>query len=242
MRTKAAHTAAPGRDTVLRRTPDDVDESVILRNNIFCGRAAVPHGGVLGANGVLALQRSTGNRATGQLLSRLRAPKITAQRDDKDAPTVASPRRRRRELLPAQSWLTPPEEFLRDKPSLAPKGGLPLLPSSQVDGLIDWRDLGTAYRDRRLVLEPRDRAVIVAHWQLWYPLAQALYKIPGASLKFDNPAGLMNWMSAKMIDSSLAGDNPNVVELLDREAGVDTSVFSLYSIKFGGGSKPVHHR
>ncbi len=203
---------------------------MILRNNIFRGRAVVPRGRVLGANAVLALQRSAGNRATGKLLSRVRVPGITVQRDDRDAPTVASPLRRKVAPLPANLWLKNPEEFLRNQHLLAPKGGLPPLPPFQVEGLIDWGDIGTAYRERRLLLETRDHAVIVGHWQRWYPLARALS---------DNPAALMNWMTAKMIDSSLAGERPDIIELFDRGAeqfGVKTR--GPWSITFRTGRIP----
>ncbi|MCA1674378.1 MAG: hypothetical protein LC799_20045 [Actinobacteria bacterium] len=211
-----------------------MDESVMLRNNVFRQRAGVPRGRVFGANGVLALQRSAGNRVTRELLFRSCMPGSTVQRDDKDAPTVASPRRGGA-LLPGKLWLANPEELWRNKPSLAPKGGLPELPPSQVVGLINWGDIGTAYRERRLVLEDRDRAVIVGHWQLWYPVAQALHKLPVASSLFKTPAAIMNTMSAKMIDSSLAGDHLDIIERFNLEAeqfGVKTSTVSFTLKRF----------
>lgn len=227
MRTRAAAAAAPGRGPVRRRSADEPELSLsaaVLRDPV--SRAAA-----LGPGGVLALQRSAGNRATGALLARM--PGVTVQRDD--APQPADAPRRAGALLPGRLWLADPEGFLRDRPALAPTGGLAPLPPSSVEGLIDWGDVGTAYRDRRLVLETRDRAVIVGHWQRWYPVAQALHRLPGAAKLFDTPAAIMNTMSAKMIDSSLAGDRPDLIERFNREAerfGVSTTTVSVTVKRF----------
>lgn len=184
----------------------------------------------LTAASVLALQRAVGNQAVGGLLTRTAPTRLLVQRDDDETPASTGPLRAGSRLLPGSLWLADPAEFLRDKPSLVPSGGLPPLPPSLVEGLIDWGGVGTAYRDRELVLDNRDRAVIVAHWQRWYPVAQALYKLPGAKSLFDTPAAIMNTMSAKMIDSSLAGDQPNLIERFNQQAeqfGVKTSTVSV---------------
>ena len=200
-----------------------------------------PGMGALSPQAALALQRTAGNHATGRLLSAARTPaagmtarsvttvKSVVQRDD-DAPTATSPLRSTVKLLPAPLWLSDPAPFLRDRPTLAPRGGLPLLPPAGVEGLIDWGTVGAAYRDRKLTLEDRDRSLVVGHWQRWYPVAQALYGLPLARSLFDSPAAIMNTMSAKMIDSSLAGDQPNVIEQFNRQAeqfGVKTTTVGV---------------
>ncbi len=183
----------------------------------------------LGPQAALALQRTAGNTATGRLLSAATGRTSVVQRDD-DPPTVASPLRSSVTLLPAPLWLSDPAPFLRDRPTLAPPGGLPLLPAAGVEGLIDWGTVGGAYRDRKLTLEDRDRSLVIGHWQRWYPVAQALYGLPLARSLFDSPADIMNTMSAKMIDSSLAGDQPNVIEQFNRQAeqfGVTTTTVGV---------------
>jgi len=199
-----------------------------------------PGMGALGPQAALALQRTAGNHATGRLLSAappslpslmtVTAVTSVVQRDDDDAPTVSSPLRSTVKLLPAPLWLSDPAPFLRDRPTLAPRGGLPLLPSAGVEGLIDWGTVGAAYRDRKLTLEDRDRSLVIGHWQRWYPVAQALYGLPLARSLFASPADIMNTMSAKMIDSSLAGDQPNVIEQFNRQAeqfGVKTTTVGV---------------
>jgi len=178
----------------------------------------------------LALQRTAGNHATARLLSGASARSPVVQCDDDDAPTVSSPLRSTVKLLPAPLWLSDPAPFLRDRPTLAPRGGLTLLPPAGVEGLIDWGTVGAAYRDRKLNLEDRDRSLVIGHWQRWYPVAQALYGLPLARSLFDSPAAIMNTMSAKMIDSSLAGDQPNVIEQFNRQAeqfGVKTTTVGV---------------
>jgi len=184
----------------------------------------------LGGQAALALQRTAGNRATARLLSGAGGRSSVVQRDDESAPTVSSPLRSSVKLLPAPLWLSDPAPFLRDRPTLAPQGGLPLLPPAGVEGLIDWGTVGAAYRDRKLTLEDRDRSLVIGHWQRWYPVAQALYGLPLARSLFDSPAAIMNTMSAKMIDSSLAGDQPNVIEQFNRQAeqfGVKTTTVGV---------------
>jgi len=183
----------------------------------------------LGPRGLLTLQCSAGNQATSGLLRGSPGRHLPVQRDG-DAPTVGSPQRRGIRSLPAHLWLAEPGGFLSDKPTLVPPGGLRPIPASGVEGLIDWGVMGTAYQDRQLVLEDRDRSLIVGHWQRWYPVAQGLYKLPLAKSLFDSPAAIMNTMSAKMIDSSLAGDRPNMAEMFDRRAeqfGVRTTTVSV---------------
>ncbi|MET0864985.1 MAG: hypothetical protein ABWZ98_11670, partial [Nakamurella sp.] len=177
---------------------------------------------------LLALQRSAGNRAVGTLLVATGHDR-SVQRDQ-DAPTVTNPLRKQAPLLPGSLLLTEPQGFLHNKPSLVLPGGLRLLPAGGVQGLIDWGVVGTAYQDRQLQLQDRDRSIIVGHWQRWYPVAQGLYKLPLAKSLFDSPAAIMNTMTAKMIDSSLAGDHLNLIELYDRQAeqfGVQTTTVSV---------------
>jgi len=77
--------------------------------------------------------------------------------------------------------------------------------------------------------------LIVEHWQRWYPVAQALHKLPIARSLFKSPAEIMNAMSAKMIDSALAGDNPDIIERFNLQAeqfGVKTSTLSVTVKRF----------
>ena len=232
MRATTAH--SPRADPVLvrRRMTDEPELGVLLRYNDFrrpASTATTASPGQLNPRGVLALQRAVGNLAIGELLSRSRASHPMVQRDD-DAPTVSGPLGRGIRLLPAPVWLAEPGNFLRDKPSLIPPGGLTLLPPAGVESLIDWGEIGTAYRGRQLVLEDRDRALIIGHWQRWYPVAQGLYKLPLAKSLFGSPAAIMNTMSAKMIDSTLAGDRPNMEEMFNQRAeqfGVKTTTVSV---------------
>jgi len=162
---------------------------------------------------VLDLQRSVGNSAVAELLA---SRAVGIQRD---AGPSGGPAPRRSSLFDGKGLaLGDPEQFLRDRPTLAPAGGLPSLPADAVSGLIDWGDIGSAYADRRLVLQGRDRAVISEHYLRWYPVAQALYRLPLAARLFDSPAAIMNTMTARMIDASLAGNNLTMFEQFDREA------------------------
>lgn len=189
--------------------------------------APAPLPRTIGPTGVLALQRMAGNQAVGSLLRPAARRQLVVQREG-DAPSVAGPLRVGIRLPPV--WLTDPEGFLADRPMLRPPGGLRPLPASDVAGLIDWGTLGTAYQDRRLVLQDRDRSLIVGHWQRWYPVAQGLYKLPLAKSLFASPADIMNTLSAKAIDASLAGERPTMVEMFDRQAqqfGVQTTTASV---------------
>lgn len=175
------------------------------------------------ARGILALQATAGNRAVAQLLA--------VQRDGPEAGDV--PAEPTLKLSPS-SWLAhPPGEFLSLHPTLP--NGVPVAPGSAVDPVIDWGTMGGAFANRRLVLGEGDRGVITEHWRRWYPAAQLLYQLPLASKLFDSPAAIMNTMTAKMIDTSLAGDQPNPVELFNREGerfGVSTHVVSVPVWKF----------
>jgi hypothetical protein len=171
---------------------------------------------------LLDLQRTAGNQAAATWVSRT----LALQRDDDPAPGGTTGGRGGSSLFDGKGLvLGDPEQFLRDRPTLAPAGELPALPPDTVSGLIDWGDIGTAFADRRLVLQGRDRAVISEHYLRWYPVAQALYRLPLAGRLFDSPAAIMNTMTAKMIDASLAGNNLNMFEQFDREAA-----------RFGGSS------
>jgi hypothetical protein len=166
---------------------------------------------------MLDLQRSAGNSAVAALV----AGGVAVQRDDdpSGAGTGGGGTARRSGLLDGKGLtLGDPEDFFARHPVLAPQGGLPSLPTDAVSGLIDWGDVGTAFADRRLVLQDRDRALVTQHYRRWFPVAQALYKLPLAARLFDSPAAIMNTMTAKAIDSSLAGSNLNMVEQFDREA------------------------
>ena len=215
----------------VRRPADRLDASVVLLANLSRVRSGRPPARGLDARGVLALQRTVGNRVVGEVLRS--APQV--QRDDADSPPIGDSPRARTQLLPGSLVLADPGEFMLDKPSLAAGGTLPVLPPGAVTGLIDWGDIGTAYRIRRLTLEDRDRGLIVEHWQRWYPVAQALHKLPIARSLFTSPAEMMNAMSAKMIDSALAGDNLDPNELFNRQAeqvGVKTSMLSGTVVRF----------
>ena len=231
MREQLTSAAAYGRERVRRR--DGENETPVPVQTALLQRISARGAPVLGPSGMLALQRAAGNRAAGTLLTGA-AGRIPVQRDG-DAPTADAPLRRGIRLLLPPIWLSEPGNFLSDKPSLIPPGGLTLLPPAGVEGLIDWGGVGTAYQDRKLVMEDRDRSLIVGHWQRWYPVAQGLYKLPLAKSLFDSPAAIMNTMTAKMIDSSLAGDRPNMVEMFDRQAeqfGVKTTTVSVTVKRF----------
>jgi hypothetical protein len=80
-----------------------------------------------------------------------------------------------------------------------------------------------------------DRGVIIDHWRLWYPVAQGLYRLPLAATFFDSPAAIMNSLTSKMIDTSLAGDHPSPIERFNLEAerfGVSTTTVSLPALRF----------
>ena len=187
---------------------------------------------------MLALQRAAGNSAVARALTSQKvadsAPTVQRDDDTSTGPPTPAPATAPR-LLPGSLFLADTGEFLRNRPTLAPTGVLPVLPPAQITGLIDWGDVGAAYRNRRLTLENRDRELIIGHWQRWYPVAQALHRLPGASALFDTPAAIMNTMSAKMIDSALAGDNPDVIERFNRQAeqfGVSTTTVSVTVKRF----------
>jgi hypothetical protein len=232
MREQLTSAATQGRARVRHR--DEANETPVPVQTALLQRIPAGRSPLLGPSGVLALQRAAGNRAAGTLLVPGADGRMPVQRDG-DSPTVDAPLRRGIRLLPPPIWLSEPGNFLSDKPSLIPPGGLTLLPPAGVEGLIDWGGVGTAYQDRRLVLEDRDRSLIVGHWQRWYPVAQGLYKLPLAKSLFDSPAAIMNTMTAKMIDSSLAGDRPNMMEMFDRQAqqfGVKTTTVSVTVKRF----------
>lgn len=176
------------------------------------------------ARSLLALQATAGNRAVAQLLA--------VQRDGPGAGDAPAPGPSLQ--LPQSSWLGhQPGEFLSLHPTLP--NGVPVAPGSAVDPVIDWGTMGGAFANRRLVLGEGGRGVITEHWRRWYPAAQLLYKLPLAAKLFDSPAAIMNTMTAKMIDTSLAGDQPNPVELFNRDAerfGVTTHVVSVPVWKF----------
>ena len=227
MRARPTPVTAQARNHGPHRTDDEAAD--VLSPADISGESNSVRGRRLSPVALLALQRAAGNRAVAGLLGVPERPAISVQRDP-DAPTVADPLRTRIRLLPAPVWLAEPQGFLQNKPALLPPGGMRPLPAAGVEGLIDWGMVGTAYQDRQLVLEDRDRSLIVGNWQRWYPVAQGLYKLPLAKSLFDSPAAIMNTMTAKMIDSSLAGDRPNMAELFDRRAeqfGVQTTTVSV---------------
>jgi len=133
--------------------------------------------------------------------------------------------------LPPASWLAPdPADFFRLAPSLAQPRFLSPVPAPTVLNLIDWGALSATFRTRQLTLGDGDRSVIIDHWQRWYPVSQALYGLPLARTFFSSPADIMNMLTAKMIDTSLAGDHPDPAETFNREGerfGVSTHAASV---------------
>jgi outer membrane protein OmpA-like peptidoglycan-associated protein len=91
-------------------------------------------------------------------------------------------------------------------------------PFGWVGPRIKWGDLGEEAQSRGVLLNDGDRAVVSRHWQLYHPLARALWGFPIVSKIFDDPDDLMTTLSKKMISSALSGDYPTTQELWDREA------------------------
>jgi outer membrane protein OmpA-like peptidoglycan-associated protein len=91
-------------------------------------------------------------------------------------------------------------------------------PFDFVASRIPWGPLAEALRQRSVPLGAGDQTVILNHWRFYHPLARVLFRLPGAGVIFDSPDDLMMSLTRKMINSSLAGDHPNAVELFDREA------------------------
>lgn len=194
------------------------------------------------AHWVLSLQASGGNRAVARLLTGPdlsgRVPAGAApsvQRDD--APEAGQTATGGAALtLSRSSWLGhEPGEFLDRHHTLPDPSILKLAPGSFVDPLIDWGGVGATFRNRQLTLGDSDRGLIVQHWQRWYPVAQLLYGLPLAKKFFTGPADVMNTLTQKMVDASLAGDHPNPVELFNLESerfGVTTHTVSVPVWKF----------
>jgi outer membrane protein OmpA-like peptidoglycan-associated protein len=102
-------------------------------------------------------------------------------------------------------------------------------PLSFVAPRVPWGLLSEDFQGRRLVLGEGDQAMILRHWQLYHPLARALYGIPVTRWFFDSPDDVMTSLTRKMISYSLAGDRPNAVELFDRELdrlGIPTPIYT----------------
>jgi hypothetical protein len=147
-------------------------------------------------------------------------PNVHVQRQEGPAPAAPATGSDRRPTLPLLSpslWQAGnASDFFRTSPAferwlLTP----PELPS--VRGLIDWGLLAQTFRNRQLALGSQEQDVILDHWERWYPAAQALYRLPLARTFFSSPASIMNSMTRKMVDSSLAGDHPDILERFNRE-------------------------
>jgi outer membrane protein OmpA-like peptidoglycan-associated protein len=101
-------------------------------------------------------------------------------------------------------------------------------PLPYVAGRIPWGVLSEDFRVRGLTLGTGDQAVILRHWQTWYPLARAL---EGRNPLPFGPKSADDWMSTftrKMLSNALSGDRPNAVEAFDQELkrqGIETPIY-----------------
>lgn len=183
---------------------------------------------------MLVLQRSAGNAAVAAAIRRRTGEGLCIQRDDEDeTPAPAEPESTGPAAKPIRWPQSEPRDFLRNRPDLIPNGGLKA--PTVGPGAIDWRQLAAVYTTRELTLSEPDRNVIAGHWLRWYPVAQALYRLPLAKSLFASPAAIMNTMTAKMIDSSLSGSNPTMIEGFNADAerfGVSTTTLGVNLFKF----------
>lgn len=107
---------------------------------------------------------------------------------------------------------------------------IPLRPAPLpfVAGRVPWGVLSEDFRARGLTLGAGDQAVILRHWQTWYPLARAL---EGRNPLPFGPKTADDWMTTftrKMIGNALSGDRPNAVEAFDQELerqGIETPIY-----------------
>jgi outer membrane protein OmpA-like peptidoglycan-associated protein len=99
---------------------------------------------------------------------------------------------------------------------------LPPAPVAVVAPEIPWGLLRQDFRLRQLTLGEGDEAVILQHWQRWYPLARFAYDVTQHTVwpitkLFDSPNDLMTTLTRKLMSSSLSGERPDAIEAFDRE-------------------------
>jgi outer membrane protein OmpA-like peptidoglycan-associated protein len=101
-------------------------------------------------------------------------------------------------------------------------------PLPYVSGRVPWGLLSEDFRVRGLTLGTGDQALILRHWQTWYPLARAL---EGRNPLPFGPKTADDWMTTftrKMLSNALSGDRPNAVEAFDMELkrqGIETPIY-----------------
>ena len=101
-------------------------------------------------------------------------------------------------------------------------------PLPYVSGRVPWGVLSEDFRVRGLTLGAGDQALILRHWQTWYPLARAL---EGRNPLSFGPQTADDWMTTftrKMLSNALSGDRPNAVEAFDQELkrrGIETPIY-----------------
>ena len=101
-------------------------------------------------------------------------------------------------------------------------------PLPYVSGRVPWGVLSEDFRVRGLTLGAGDQALILRHWQTWYPLARAL---EGRNPLSFGPQTADDWMTTftrKMLSNALSGDRPNAVEAFDQDLkrrGIETPIY-----------------
>lgn len=183
---------------------------------------------------MLVLQRSAGNAAVAAAILQRTGERPVMQRDDEEqTPAPAEPESAAPAAKPILWPQSEPHDFFRNRPNLLPNGGLKA--PTVGPAAIDWPQLAASYTNRELSLSEPDREVIAGHWLRWYPVAQALHRLPLARSLFASPAAIMNTLTAKMIDSSLSGSNPSMIEQFNADAakfGVSTTTLGVDLFKF----------
>jgi len=109
-----------------------------------------------------------------------------------------------------------------------PPGWLDPVSAAVVVPGIPWALFATEFRSRGLVFGEGDQAYVTQHWQTWYPLAAALYRIRPVGWIFDSPNDLMTTFTLKMIRGQLQNERPTAIEAFDLElqrAGVPTPIY-----------------
>jgi outer membrane protein OmpA-like peptidoglycan-associated protein len=118
--------------------------------------------------------------------------------------------------------------------AIAPPRALDLrpLPLSYLEERIPWGEFHGVARARGATLGPGDQALILRHYQMYYPLAAALSRLNPTPWGPNTPDDVMSIFTSKLIDNSLMGDRPNAIEAFNRELerqGIPTPT------TFGGG-------
>ena len=175
-----------------------------------------------------AFGEPAGNRRAGVTIAALPAGvTLDADRWLRDHPHVLLGEGLRLEPLPRPviNWQISDPGSLVARPSTI---NLTPAPLPYVSGRVPWGLLSEDFRVRGLTLGTGDQALILRHWQTWYPLARAL---EGRNPLPFGPKTADDWMTTftrKMLSNALSGDRPNAVEAFDQELkrqGIETPIY-----------------